>query len=158
MVYILILNIESHYSYKKREQSFAIYCNYFFVITGVVIFMAVIFMAGFSLFFLARTFSLYSLLAGLALSRIPQHSQPLPSLAIRFILHYQITLLLMARLVRKEDMGPMQVKVGTESKWICMCGLSSNQPFCDGSHKKTADEEAGKIYRYNPDGTRTEVQ
>ena len=30
-----------------------------------------------------------------------------------------------------------------------MCGLSSNQPFSDGSHKKTADEEAGKIYRYN---------
>jgi hypothetical protein len=34
-----------------------------------------------------------------------------------------------------------------------MCGLSSNQPFCDGSHNKTADEEAGKVYRYNPDGT-----
>jgi CDGSH iron-sulfur domain-containing protein 3 len=77
---------------------------------------------------------------------------------IRFILHCQITLLLMARLIRKEDRGPMQVKVGTESKWICMCGLSSNQPFCDGSHKRTADEEAGKIYRYNPDGTRTEIQ
>jgi hypothetical protein len=30
-----------------------------------------------------------------------------------------------------------------------MCGLSSNQPFCDGSHKKTADEEADKVYRYN---------
>jgi hypothetical protein len=30
-----------------------------------------------------------------------------------------------------------------------MCGLSSNQPFCDGSHKKTADEEADKLYRYN---------
>ena len=70
MVYILILNIESHYSYKKREQSFAIYCNYFFVITGVVIFMA-----GFSLFFLALTFSLYALLLGLARSRTLQHSQ-----------------------------------------------------------------------------------
>jgi hypothetical protein len=70
MVYILILNIESHYSYKKREQSFAIYCNYFFVITGVVIFMA-----GFILFFLALTFSLYSFALGLALSRIPQHPQ-----------------------------------------------------------------------------------
>jgi CDGSH-type Zn-finger protein len=39
-----------------------------------------------------------------------------------------------------------------------MCGLSSNQPFCDGSHKKTVDEEAEKIYRYNSDGTRTEIQ
>ena len=51
----------------------------------------------------------------------------------------------------------MEVKVGNESKWICMCGLSNNQPFCDGSHKKTADEQAGKIYRYSQDGTRTEV-
>ena len=65
---------------------------------------------------------------------------------------------LMARLVRKEDRGPMEIKVGNESKWVCMCGLSNNQPFCDGSHKKTADEEAGKVYRYNPDGTRTEIQ
>jgi CDGSH-type Zn-finger protein len=39
-----------------------------------------------------------------------------------------------------------------------MCGLSSNQPFCDGAHKKTRDEQQGKVYRYNPDGTRTEIQ
>ena len=64
----------------------------------------------------------------------------------------------MARLVRKEDRGPMEVRVGNESKWICMCGLSSNQPFCDGSHKKTADQEAGKDYRYYADGTRTEIK
>ena len=64
----------------------------------------------------------------------------------------------MARLVKKEDRGPLQVKVGNETKWICMCGLSNNQPFCDGSHKKTADEEVGKVYRYNLDGTRTETQ
>jgi CDGSH-type Zn-finger protein len=52
----------------------------------------------------------------------------------------------------------MEVKVGNVSKWICMCGLSKNQPFCDGNHKRTADEEEGKIYQYNPDGTRTEIQ
>lgn len=51
----------------------------------------------------------------------------------------------------------MEIKVGTESKWICMCGLSANQPFCDGSHKKTAGEESGKVYMYK-DGTRTEVK
>jgi CDGSH-type Zn-finger protein len=38
-----------------------------------------------------------------------------------------------------------------------MCGLSANQPFCDDSHKKTHDEQAGKVYMYNKDGTRTEV-
>ena len=64
----------------------------------------------------------------------------------------------MTRLVRKEDRGPMQVKVGNESKWICMCGLSNNQPFCDGRHKKTKDEQEGKVYQYNPDGSRTEIQ
>lgn len=63
----------------------------------------------------------------------------------------------MARMVRKEAAGPLEVKVGGESKWICMCGLSANQPFCDGSHKKTAGEAAGKIYLYNKDGTRREI-
>ena len=52
----------------------------------------------------------------------------------------------------------MEVKVGNESKWICMCGLSNNQPFCDGTHKKTKDEQEGKVYQYNLDGSRTEIQ
>ena len=45
-----------------------------------------------------------------------------------------------------------------EEYYFCVCGRSSNQPFCDGSHKKTLDELEGKIYSYNPDGTRTEIQ
>jgi CDGSH iron-sulfur domain-containing protein 3 len=65
---------------------------------------------------------------------------------------------IMARFVKREDRGPLEVKVGNVSKWICMCGLSKNQPFCDGNHKRTADEEEGKIYQYNADGTRTEIQ
>ena len=41
--------------------------------------------------------------------------------------------------------------------WICMCGLSKNQPYCDGSHKKTTGEEEGKTYEYDPEGHRSEV-
>jgi CDGSH-type Zn-finger protein len=36
------------------------------------------------------------------------------------------------------------LSLGTKSTWTCMCGLGSNQPFCE-SHKKTADEEDNKI-------------
>lgn len=64
----------------------------------------------------------------------------------------------MVRLVRKDATGPMEIKVGNESKWICMCGLSKNQPYCDASHKKTVGEEPGKVYTYHEDGTRTEVK
>lgn len=54
----------------------------------------------------------------------------------------------MARLVKKENKGPLEIKVGTKSIRICMYGLGNNQPFCDESHKKTADEEDDKIYAY----------
>jgi len=35
-----------------------------------------------------------------------------------------------------------------------MCGLSKKYPYCDGSHIKTRDEEEGKIYIYDSQGTR----
>ena len=42
-----------------------------------------------------------------------------------------------------------------QSGYVCV-DLGSNQPFCDGSHKKTADELEGKVYIYQKDGTRSE--
>ncbi len=63
----------------------------------------------------------------------------------------------MARLVKKEAQGPMEIPPSDKSKWICMCGLSKNQPFCDSSHKKTSDEIQAKIYKYKDDCTREEI-
>jgi len=39
-----------------------------------------------------------------------------------------------------------------------MCGLSKRQPFCDGSHKKAAGEEPGKLYKYGEGGERQAVK
>ena len=63
----------------------------------------------------------------------------------------------MARIVKKDAMGPTEIKVGGESKWICMCGLSKNPPYCDGSHKMCEGEEAGKLYKYE-NGKRVEIK
>jgi CDGSH iron-sulfur domain-containing protein 3 len=56
------------------------------------------------------------------------------------------------RKVLKSDKRPFEIKPQQESVWICMCGLSKNQPFCDGSHKTTRNEEDGKTYEYNAEG------
>lgn len=61
------------------------------------------------------------------------------------------------RKVIKTDARPMEIPPQEKSVWICMCGLSKNQPYCDGSHKKIAGEEDGKTYEYDSEGHRTEV-
>jgi CDGSH-type Zn-finger protein len=59
----------------------------------------------------------------------------------------------MARLIRHDLNHPYEIAEGTELPlYICGCGLSKNKPFCDGSHKKTRDEEAGDTYLYDDAG------
>ncbi len=64
----------------------------------------------------------------------------------------------MARRVIKTEKGPFEVKPQKQSVWICMCGLSKNQPFCDGSHQLCGGEQDNKIYEYDKKGHRKEVR
>ena len=62
----------------------------------------------------------------------------------------------MARIVGRTDFEPYKLVIGGEEKYLCRCGLSKNQPFCDGSHKLVAGEESGKTFWYDDAGARHE--
>ncbi|MCL5803397.1 MAG: CDGSH iron-sulfur domain-containing protein [Thermoplasmataceae archaeon] len=58
----------------------------------------------------------------------------------------------MARIVLHERNRPYIVKVGDQELHLCACGLSGNKPYCDGTHKRTLDEEENSTYMYDKVG------
>jgi CDGSH-type Zn-finger protein len=64
----------------------------------------------------------------------------------------------MARIVKRTPQEPTKFMIDGKEQWFCKCGLSKNQPYCDGSHKLTRGEEPGKLYFYDDAGQRHEVK
>ena len=55
------------------------------------------------------------------------------------------------RKLTPEDVDPEKGDVA-----VCMCGLSGEYPLCDGSHRRTEDEDPGTTYK-SVDGERRVV-
>lgn len=64
----------------------------------------------------------------------------------------------MARRITLNGTGPIRIDPQDKPVFVCGCGLTNNFPFCDGTHKTCKDEEEGKVYEYDQQGHRREVE
>ena len=55
------------------------------------------------------------------------------------------------RLIANPRQGPLPIakdSVAGDTLYVCGCGLSTQYPLCDGSHRAARDEEPGALYHY----------
>ncbi len=56
------------------------------------------------------------------------------------------------RYIDESDIDPEKGDIA-----ICLCGLSDEYPFCDGTHRTTRDEDESAVYKYE-DGERRVIE